>query len=340
MSEVASVNFIGDLNNIGEVAFSRRDYFNFSGGFRSPSQSSGTSLSLGNNDIGFLLLQNNRAKDINTKFGAANFSWSPKKTLDIGGFAIFSNSKNELQENRSVEYTDAPAGFSDEDTESNTTQDNDLGMLKLTTKYQPNASNQLEYEALGNMSKSTQDQRFNSSLNGDINQLETTNPFSFNQSLNYYYTLNETNIFAFEAQHLIKDEDPFYNAILEDKANYEDTANTLGLDGAQVDYNFGQDKRVQSNQVDAKLDYWNILNKKSNINLTLGTILSHQQFDSNIFQYLDNQTQISPTPSIANGAATNDIAYRFSDLYLGFHYRLKSGKFTFTPGVAAHGYTI
>ena len=222
-----SVNFIGDINNIGEVAFSRRDYFNFSGGFQSPSRSSGTNLSLGNNDIGFLLLQNNRAKDINTKFGAANFSWSPKKTLDIGGFAIFSNSKNELQENRSVQYTVAPAGLADEDTQSNTSQNNDLGMLKLTTKYQPNANNQLEYEALGNLSKSTQDQRFNSSLNGSIDQLETTNPYSFNQSLNYYYTLNETNIFAFEAQHLIKDEDPFYNAILEDKANYEGTANSL-----------------------------------------------------------------------------------------------------------------
>ena len=79
--------------------------------------------------------------------------------------------------------------------------------------------------------------------------------------------MNETNIFAFEAQHLIKDEDPFYNAILEDKANYEGTANGLGLNGAQVDYDFGQEKRVQSNQVDAKLDYWNIVNKKSNINL-------------------------------------------------------------------------
>ena len=335
-----SVNFIGDLNNIGEVAFSRRDYFNFSGGFSSPSQSSGTSLSLGNNDIGFLLLQNNRAKDINTKFGAANFSWSPKKTLDIGGFAIFSNSKNELQENRSVQYTDAPVGLTDENTQSNTSQNNDLGLLKLTTKYQPNASNQLEYEALGNLSKSTQDQRFNSSLNGSIDQLETTNPYSLNQSLNYYYTLNETNIFAFEAQHLIKDEDPFYNAILEDKANYEGTANSLGLDGAQLDYNFGQEKRVQSNQLDAKLDYWNVLNKKSNINLTLGTILSHQQFDSNIFQNLDNQTEISPTPVIANGVATNDIAYNFSDMYLGFHYRLKSGKFTFTPGVSAHAYAI
>ena len=42
-----SINFIGDLNNIGEVGFSRRDYYNFSGGFRSPSRNSGTNLSLG-----------------------------------------------------------------------------------------------------------------------------------------------------------------------------------------------------------------------------------------------------------------------------------------------------
>ena len=54
-----SVNLIGDLNNIGEVAFTRRDYFNFSGGFRLPSRQSGTNINLGNNDLGFLLLQNN-----------------------------------------------------------------------------------------------------------------------------------------------------------------------------------------------------------------------------------------------------------------------------------------
>ena len=165
-----------------------------------------------------------------------------------------------MQENRSTQYSDTDLGIPNEDTESNTFQNNDLGMVKFTTKFQPNASNQLEYEALGNLSKSSQDQRFNSSVNGAINQLEEATPFSFNQSLNYYYTLNETNIFAFEAQHLIKDEDPFYNAILEDKANYSGTANNLGLNGSQIDYNVGQQKRVQSNQVDAKLDYWNILN--------------------------------------------------------------------------------
>ena len=335
-----SVNFIGDLNNIGEVGFSRRDYYNFSGGFRSPSRNSGTNLSLGNNDISSLVLQNNRAKDINTKFAAANFSWSPKKTLDFGGFAIFSNTKNELQENRSTQYSDADLGIPNEDTESNTIQNNDLGLVKLSTKFQPNANNQLEYEALGNLSKSSQDQQFNSSINGSINQLEDINPFSFNQSLNYYYTLNETNIFAFEAQHLIKDEDPFYNAILEDKANYSGTANDLGLNGSQINYDLAQEKRVQSNQVDAKLDYWNILNKKSNINLTLGTIASRQQFDSKIFQNLDDQSVLDPAPTIAGGLSTNDISYNFSDIYLGLHYRLKYNNFTFTPGVSAHAYSI
>lgn len=43
---------------------------------------------------------------------------------------------------------------------------------------------------------------------------------------------------------------------------------------------------------------------------------------------------------MSTGVATNDIAYNFSDVYLGLHYRLKSGKFTFTPGVSAHAYGI
>ena len=335
-----SINFIGDLNNIGEVAISRRDYFNFTGGFRRPSLSSGTSLNLGSNDIGFLTLQNERAKDINTKFGATNFSWSPNKTLDLGGFAIFSNSRNELEENRTIQYTNPDLNIPDERTESNTVQENNLGMLKLSSKYQPNANNQMEYDIFGQMSKSEQDQRFFSSINNNIDQLEETTPYNVSQNLNYYYTLNENNIFALEAQHVIKDEDPFYNAILEDKLNYDSTAANLGLDDTQSNYNLAQEKRVKSNQLDAKLDYWNILNKKSNINFTFGTILSHQKFDSNIFQFLDNNSRFDATPTINNGVDVNAIDYNFSDIYLGLHYRLKTGIFTITPGVSAHLYNV
>ena len=334
-----SINFIGDLNNIGEIAFTRRDYFNFTGGFRAPSSQSGTNISLGNNDLGFLSLQNNRAKDINTKFGAANFSYSPKKTLDISGFAIFSSSKTELQENSSVQYTDESLNIPDEDTQSNATQRSNLGMLKFSTKYKPNTNNQLDYDVLGRMSKESQDQDYLSSVIGNINQFEESTPFSINQNLNYYYTLNEKNIFAFSAQHLIQDEDPFYNAFIEENTNYDDTGDALGLDDMQVGYDIAQNKRVKSNQVDAKLDYWNVLNQKSNINFTIGTIYSNQKFNSEIFQFLDNGSTFNPTPTINDGLDTNDTNYTFSDVYLGAHYQFKTGIFTFTPGVSAHAYS-
>ncbi len=335
-----SINIIGDLNNLGEVAFTRRDYFNFTGGFRGPSRSSGTNINLGSNSLNFLTAQNGRAKDIETNFGAANFSWAPNKALDLSGFAIFSNTKTELQQNSDRQYTDPDLGIPDESTESNTLQNSDLGMLKLSAKYKPNFSNQLDYDILGRISKESQDQGVFSSVNGDIDQIENSSPYSINQNLNYYYTLDENNIFALEAQHLLSDEDPFYNAIIEDKDDYEGTADNLGLDGAQLDYNIAQDKRVKSNQLDAKLDYWNILNTKSDINFTLGTILSNQKFNSKIFQYLDNGSMFNPTPTINNGLDVNDIDYSFSDLYLGVHYRLKSGIFTFTPGISGHAYSV
>ena len=122
-------------------------------------------------------------------------------------------------------------------------------MLKFSTKYKPNVNNQLDYDVLGRISKEAQDQRFFSSVIGNIDQLENTSPYSINQNLNYYYTLNENNIFAFEAQHLLQDEDPFYNAILEDKTNYMNTADGLGLDNNQSVYDIAQDKRIKSNQL-------------------------------------------------------------------------------------------
>ncbi|MDX1315416.1 MAG: carboxypeptidase-like regulatory domain-containing protein, partial [Eudoraea sp.] len=46
-----TINFIGDINNTGEVALTRRDIRNFGGGFRAPSRSSGTNINLGDNSL-------------------------------------------------------------------------------------------------------------------------------------------------------------------------------------------------------------------------------------------------------------------------------------------------
>ena len=339
-SPTYSINVIGDLNNIGEQAFTRRDFWKFSGGFNRPSGKSGTNISLGNNNLSFLQLQNNRAKDINTEFIAINSSFSPSKKLDYSAFLILTNSETEIQQNNSTQYVGLTENIPDENTQTNTAQSSELGIAKFSIKFNPNVNNQVDYEVLGRVTNESQDQNYLSSVIGSIDQLDESETFSINQNLNYYYTLNEKNIFALEAQHQLKDEDPFYNALLENNSNYQSTALGLGLDNSVPFYNIAQDKRVKSDQLDAKLDYWNILNKKSDINLTFGTIYSKQEFDSEIFQFLSDSSgeTYNPTSLVNDGLDYNDVSYVFNDLYFGVHYRLKTGKFTISPGFTAHSY--
>jgi len=336
-----SLNFIGDLNNTGEVALTRRDIRGFGGGFRAPSRSSGTNINLGDNGLNFLTSQGN-ALEIENKLATGNFSYSPNQSLDLSGFLIYNSSRILSKETSFVQYTNPDLGIPDEATEQSSKERSNQGLLKLSASYQPNINNQLDYDVLGRISNDSQNQRLFSSVIGTTDQLDEVTPYSINQNINYYYTLNETNIFAFEAQHLIKDEDPFYNALLVNDPNgadaFDTTAEALGLDTSLTNYDIGQNRRIKSNQLDAKLDYFNILNAKSNLNLTLGTILSRQEFNSNIFQFLDDATQLDPTPTFNDGRATNDTEYNFSDIYLGVHYRFKKGKFTVTPGFSVHEY--
>ncbi len=336
-----TINFIGDFNNTGEVALNRRDIRNFSGGFRVPSSNSGTDISLGNNDISFLTNQNNTL-EIESKLATANFSYSPTAALDISGFAIYSSSRILSRETSFIQYSDPELGIPDEAVEQLGRERSEEGLLKLSASFQPNFNNQLDYDVLARVSDDRQRQSVISSVLGNTSRKDNFTPVSISQNLNYYYTLDENNIFALEAQHVVKDEDPFYNAVLtndsEEIDSFDSTAEALGFDTAQNSYNFDQNRRVKSNQLDAKLDYYHILNKKSNLNMTFGLILSSQEFNSSIFQFLDGGGVLSPIPNINEGRAQNDTEYNFSDVYLGLRYRVKTGKFTITPGLSGHFY--
>jgi hypothetical protein len=106
----------------------------------------------------------------------------------------------------------------------------------------PNFNNQIDYDILARVSNDSQKKNNYSSVLGDIKQLEETTPFNINQNISYYYTLNEKNIFAFEAQNLVKNEDPFYNVILKNDPtgidSFDTTAKALGLDPSFSNYNF------------------------------------------------------------------------------------------------------
>jgi len=337
-----SINIISDLNNIGEVALTRRDIRGFGGGFVAPSSRSGTSIDLGDNSLNFLTNQRNALR-IENKLTSVNFSYSPKKNLDLSGFFIFNNSNINSREISNIRYTNTNLGIPDEDTEQSNTEKSNQGLIKLSASYKPNFNNQIDYNLLSRISKDSQSKDNFSSILGRTTQIDEITPYSINQNLNYYFTLNEKNIFALETQNVIKNENPFYNAILENDPDssinpFDLTADALGLDLSSNEYNITQNRKIFSNQLDSKLDYYYLIGPKSNINFTLGTILSKQQFNSSLFQFLDNKSILKPDPVFNEGLIDNDVEYNFRDIYVAAHYRFRKGKFTVTPGFSYHAY--
>jgi len=340
-----SINLITDFNDIGEVPFTFRDYFNFTGGFRNFNQGGGTRFNIGQSDLGFAVAQNNRANAIETNFVAGNFSWAASSKLDVSGFGIFSDNKTNFVTNSIRQYI---ASGAVETTEVVNDQRNQLGMLKLSSVYKPNSNFQLDYDVLLKGSKQTEDGTTVSNFLGDIEEGKENKPFSVNQNVNMYYTVDEKNIFAGQVQHLWQDEDPFYNAI-QDSVPFRGIFTQINpaspLDSSQDNfdplqqanrYNVNQDKNIRTNKIDAKIDYYYVLNNTSNINVTLGTTYSNQKFKSGIFQILDNGNQNAFDGSDFN----NDVRYGFTDLFLGVHYKIKTGQFIFTPGLTLHNYDL
>jgi hypothetical protein len=55
-----------------------------------------------------------------------------------------------------------------------------------------------------------------------------------------------------------------------------------------------------------------------------------------MYQILDNQT----VNELDNPINVNDVNYKFNDAFLGLHYKILTGKFTFTPGLSWHSYNM
>ena len=350
-----TINVIGDVNNLGDVVLSRRDLRSFGGSFRSQSPSNGTNINIGDAGIGFLSAGANNANRIETKLSALNISYSPNKKLDLSGFLIWSSNSNGQRNISDIDYVnpDTPDDFVDNKTD----QTSNTGLFRLSTTYKKDYNNQLTYNVSGRFSSESVRESAVSRVLSNITETESATPYTINQDFSYFYTAGEKSIFALEVKHILQDEDPFYVASLENDPDnnnpddidsleefedgFDDAAETLGLDRSNQFYTLEQDRRVKSNQLDAKLDYYYILNDQSNLNFVTGTILSKQNFNSRFFQILDNGAEFDPTPTIDdinNPQTTNDTDYSFSDIYAGVRYRLKSGIFTFTPGFTVHAY--
>jgi hypothetical protein len=335
-----SVNIISNFNNIGELPLTVQDYFKFTGGFRSMMAKGGSSFNVSSNDLGISLLRNNRAKEIETQFGATNFAYNVNKAWSLSGFGIISSSITDLETKSQTNILEPNSSeiLTTDNRQELAHQKSNLGLFKLSSTYKPSARFQFDYDILAKLSKQDEDNSLfrelienNATTSEDIVTGKKQNPTSFNQNLSLYYTQSDKNIFAFEMQHLYQDEDPFYNANL----GTDPFPGNLDLED-QNRFDVNQNRFVKTNKIDAKLDYYYMITPKSNINVTLGSTYSHQNFNSNMFQVLDNGN----VNNLDETVNTNKVSYNFNDNFLGLHYKILTGKFTFTPGVSLHSYNM
>ena len=328
-----SINVLADFNNIGQTPFTRRDYWRFTGGLRGGMSSTGTSFNVESGGLGFLTVQNNRAQEIISKFGAINFSMAPTKKLDLNGFAIVNDSETSIFTQTNTVYNSPQiidgVLISNEGSETSANQRSKLGLLKFSTTYKPNSNVHIDYDIFGKISEQTELNDVTSTERGAVDTYKEEQPFSINQNFNLYYTIDEKNIFSAEIQHLYQKDEPLYNSLASTQP-FE----IIPASDTESLFDILQNKELSTSKLDAKFDYYYLLTPKSNINITLGTTLSSQNLTSSIAQTLDDGTILNFNDPVLN----NDVDYNFSDLFLGVHYKMVSGIFTFNPGVSLHHY--
>lgn len=327
-------SLLGNSNDVGSPALSRRDFYRFSGGFNNLNSRAGTSINISSDLAGIGSLQNNRAKLIESEFGAANFSFNNDRGLEISGFSVFTTVTNDIEEQISRTYN---ATEVTENTSEFSLQKSSLELYKFSLEYEPSEIFQLEYNILYNSSDQSEVNdltsiygRLNNRVEENLDLTRTQTPSALNQELKVYYTLNEDHIFSFEAQHLDQTEDPLGRAV-------RDRNPFLSLIPFEYDvdrFNITQYRFIETQKLEAKLDYFYLINDQSNVNLSIGFTNVDQNYFSNFNQILDD----GRIKLFDDDQFNNDVDFSFKDLYFALNYRIRTGIFTIDPGLTFHFY--
>src|SRR5690554_7845365 len=201
-SEKYSLNLISNFNNTGEQPLTFRDYIRFSGGFRNMMQRGGSSFQVSSNDLGISMVRNNRAKEIDTKFGAANFSYNPTKNWTLSGFGILSGTKTDMLSwsRNSILNTENQEIITTQEEDNTRFLRSEMGMFKLSSGYKPNTKVTFEYDVFLKKSQQIEDNDILTTVtpNANQNQFISTdkkqNPISVNQNASLFYAPNDTHV--------------------------------------------------------------------------------------------------------------------------------------------------
>ncbi|MDX1830297.1 MAG: carboxypeptidase-like regulatory domain-containing protein [Lutibacter sp.] len=325
-SPKTNVNFIGNLNNMGEKSFTYKDYFNFQGGVSAVLKGNSSIYNVSGSGFSQFLETQDLVSSQN-RFGALNITKNTSKKLEVSGFAIFSHTNT----NSFTQSYNQYAAFNEEK-DNNSNVRNILGIAKLNIEYAPNTKEQWYFKT---QLKRANNQNYNTilstvnSVNATINTQKNATTTHLNQVVEWHKKLSNKHTFSFAADYTFDKNTPttFW------ETNQPILQGLIPIVTANI-YNIQQQKEVKTNSFNNLFKHYWVLNNNHHIYTTIGDNFLGEQFYTNDLQFLDNGSENNFS---ANNFG-NDVTFNLNDLFLGVEFKYKTGIFTLKQGLFLHNY--
>lgn len=328
-SPKTNVSFIGDINNIGKSTFSFADMMRFQGG-ASSFLSGRKSLT----DLYSFSMDNKNVITNKSQFAALNFRQEINSKLDVDSYGIFSKLVTASSSITTNEYLQN-SSFTLENKTSNGENKTLLGIGNVKLNYSPNKSQKVYYNVQFQASNNDNTSFINSVRDNTTSTFEAINKAD-NSSLKQYIEWhkqykNIKHTTTFVVNHTFENSKPINSWLT-------DTEFLTGLIPLQNDtfYNINQIKEIKNNAVDALLKHYWIINNFNHLYTNIGANIENSSLQISEKQFLTNG---SINDFALNGFG-NDLNYTLNDIYVGFEYKFKIGKWINKPGLYLHSYHL
>lgn len=325
-SPKTNVNFIGNLNNTGEKTFTFKDYLSFQGGVNAVLKGDGSLYNVSGSDFGQFMESQDVISSKN-QFAAINISNNTTNKLIISGYGIFSNStNNSLKEaiNQYPVYNELKA------TEKQ--QDDLLGIGKLNFDYAPNSNEQWYFKTQFKKNNLNSFNNITSNIDEVLDLINTnkkSQQVNINQSVEWHKKKSKKHTFSFAADYTFNQNNP--TTLWETTRSY--FPSTIASETSD-NYFYKQLKETKQHNVNIIFKHFWVLNKNNHIYTTIGNKYNSENFYTTDSRLNSNGNE----ESLENFGFNNSINYKLNDLFLGVHYKFRSGIFTLKQGVFFHQY--
>ncbi|WP_299118781.1 TonB-dependent receptor [uncultured Tenacibaculum sp.] len=327
-SPKTNVNFIGNVNNIGEKTFTFKDYLNFQGGVNAVFN--GNFNWKGGDFSQFL--ENTDVLMSKQRFAALNITKAVASKLDISGYAIFSHNNTRSFTEELNQYT----AFLEEKKSEETTKDV-LAIGKLNIEYAPNNKEQWYVRTQLKKSDINRINAISSLVNNNSDRINTNtknDTWYLNQNFEWHKDQSEEHTFSTIINYTFDKNNPV--TFWEASASFLDRIKSIiqPLNTNQLSLQIQQLNQTKKHYLHTVFkDFW-VLNSNNHIYTTIGNTHQQEKFISNDFQVLDDSS-INP---FSNSGFNNTTVLKHNDFFAGLHYKFKTGIFTLKQGVYLHNY--